>query len=251
MLNRDDLCKENINNKIRNTNMERYGVDSPFKRKDVRDKIKLTNLIKFGFECNLQNEENKNKVKKTVLKKYNCEHIMQSEIIKERLAQTNIKKYGVKSQIQRPEIKEQIKQTNLRLYGVEHSCQNKEIHEKQVRNSYSTKKYKLPSGNIIKIQGYEPFALNELLNSFDETEIITGSKNVPDIWYFDEKDKKHRHFVDIFIPKINKCIEIKSIWTFNVSKKTVLLKQEAGKKLGYLYEIWVFDKNGVKIGFYD
>ena len=45
------------------------------------------------------------------------------------------------------------------------------------------------------------------------------------------------NYVDFFIKSLNKCIEVKSIWTF-------LIKQDTSKKLGYLYEIWIFEPNG-------
>ena len=77
-----------------------------------------------------------------------------------------------------------------------------------------------------------------------EEDIVTGSKNVPTIWYNDEAGKKHRHYVDIFIPSQNKCIEIKSTWTAEKKKDNIFLKQESGKKLGYSYEIWVYNNKG-------
>jgi len=128
---------------------------------------------------------------------------------------------------------------------------NPEIIEKNIKMSYYLKEYTLPSGNIIKIQGYEHFALDELLKNINENDIITGCKNVPTIWYNDESGKKHRHFVDIFIPSQNKCIEVKSTWTFKKQKEIVLLKKMAAKELGCLYEIWVYDKIGNKVEFYD
>ena len=87
--------------------------------------------------------------------------------------------------------------------------------------------------------------------NIDEEDIITGCKNVPTIWYNDLNNKKRRHFVDIFIPSKNKCIEVKSTWTFTKQKEIVFLKQNAAKELGYLYEIWVYDNKGNKVGFYN
>jgi hypothetical protein len=114
------------------------------------------------------------------------------------------------------------------------------------------KDYSMPSGKIIKIQGYENKALDELLrNNFGEDDIINGSKNVPTIWYNDGTGKKHRHFVDIYLPSINKCIEVKSTWTFKKQKDIVFFKQQAAKELGYLYEIWVYDNKGAKVEFYN
>jgi hypothetical protein len=85
----------------------------------------------------------------------------------------------------------------------------------------------------------------------DELDIITGCKNVPTIWYLDENSKKHRHFVDIFIPSKNKCIEIKSTWTAKQNEHNIFLKQHAGKDLGYEYELWIYDSKGKRVEFYN
>jgi hypothetical protein len=124
---------------------------------------------------------------------------------------------------------------------------NPYILEKLSKKCYSSKKYILPSGKIINVQGYEHFALNELLKIFNENDIISGSLNVPNIYYKDINNKIHKHYVDFYIPIINKCIEVKSIWTLEKKYDNVYIKQEAAKKLGYLYEIWVYDPLGVKI----
>jgi len=119
--------------------------------------------------------------------------------------------------------------------------------EKNIKSSYSKKDYTYPSGRIDQIQGYEHYALDELIinEKINESDIITGCRNVPEIWYHDENGKNHRYYVDIFIPSQNRCIEVKSEWTY--TKPNVLCKQKATEELGYKYEIWVYDKKGNKI----
>jgi hypothetical protein len=106
----------------------------------------------------------------------------------------------------------------------------------------------MPSGKIICYQGYENFALDELINieNILEEDIITNRKDVPEIWYLDKTGKKRRHFVDFFIKTQQRCIEVKSTWT-NQDKNNVLEKQKAAINLGYKYEIWIFDKKGNKL----
>jgi hypothetical protein len=132
-------------------------------------------------------------------------------------------------------------------YGVEYPMQVPEIAEKNSKNSFMKKDYILPSGKIIQIQGYEHFALDEIVTIFQEDDIINGMSNVPKIWYNDEKGKKHRHYVDFFIPSKQLCIEVKSTWTAEKKKDNIFLKQNAGKLLGYHYEIWVYDSKGNKV----
>jgi hypothetical protein len=144
------------------------------------------------------------------------------------------------------ETHDKIRQICLKKYGVENASQVPEIVDTKSKNSYKRKTYIFPSGNQIMCQGYEPFALNKLIKDelINETDIVTGAKNVPEIWYDDEAGKKHRHYVDIFIPSQNRMVEVKSTWTAEKKKDNIFLKQEAGKKLGYLYEIWIYNKKG-------
>ena len=65
--------------------------------------------------------------------------------------------------------------------------------------------------------------------------------------YNDNNGKKRRHFVDIYIPNQNLCIEVKSTWTAKLHEGNILLKQSAGKELGFQYEIWVYSKEGIKV----
>ena len=154
-----------------------------------------------------------------------------------------LEKYNVEYPMQSDICKTKFKQTCLEKYGVEYPHQVPEIAEKASKNSYRKKIYITPTGREIKCQGYEPFALDKLIqkDNISEDDIITGCKNVPTIWYDDEQGKKHRHYVDIFIPSQNRCIEVKSTWTAQKKKHIIYLKQEAAKQLGYNYEIWIYN----------
>ena len=243
------LQNEGVKEKRRLSNLEKYGFGHNLQREEIKEKVRATNLEKYGVEYSSQREEVKDKCKKNNLEKYGMEHFTQTNTMKEKTRKTNLEKYGVEYNLQREEIRDQIRATNLEKYGVEYNMQNPEIMEKQIKSSYYLKDYTLPSGSIIKIQGYEHYALDELFHqeNIDENDIITGCKNVPTIWYNDVNEKRRRHFVDIFIPRQNKCIEVKSTWTFTTQKETIFLKQQAAKELGYLYEIWVYDGKGVKL----
>ena len=121
--------------------------------------------------------------------------------------------------------------------------QNPEIAEKAFKNAFQYKTYTSSSGQTFKYQGYENHALDELINEqkISEADIINGTNKVPTISYTDMNGNKHKHFVDIFLPKQNKCIEVKSTFLFGMHKENILNKQKAGKALGYEYEIWIYD----------
>ena len=266
------ICKEcftkNKKEKVKNTNLERYGVENTFQSKEKKEKIKQTNNIKYGIDYPTQNKEILNKIKKVNLEKYGVENQFQSEEVKGKIRKTNLDKYGVENAIQNKDIKDKLRstflkkygvehalqnkkckdkmiQTNLKRYGVEHSQQNQEIQEKTQRNAKKYKPYKMPSGALRKVQGYEPFALNELIKSYTEEQIKTDRKDVPRIEYILD-NKKHYYFPDIYISHENYIIEIKSIWTYKKELDKNDKKAEACKKEGYKFEFWVYDCKGNK-----
>lgn len=240
------LQNDEIKQKRTNTFIKKYGTEHPCQSEIIKQKIKETNLKICGFTTNLKSDITKNKIKKTNLIKYGVENILENEEIRKKIRLNILEKYGVEYPSQNEKIKKKIKETCINKYGVEHPSQNHEIAEKISKKCYKNKNYVFPSGKIIQVQGYENYALDFLLKNenINENDIITGCKNVPTIWYNDELGKKHRHYVDIFIPHLNRCIEVKSIWTAEKKKDCIFLKQESAKQLGYNYEIWIYNRKG-------
>jgi hypothetical protein len=78
------------------------------------------------------------------------------------------------------------------------------------------------------------------INNISEDDIKIGFKNVPTVWYNFE-NKKRRYYTDIFIVSENKCIEVKSDFTFIKDYEKNIAKQNGTKALGYDCEIWIFD----------
>ena len=241
------LQNKEVMQKRYDTNLEKYGCVNPMQNEEIINKAKETNLEKYGFTCTALNPKVIAKKQQTNLEKYGVTHIFSSHEIKEKIIKHNIEKYGVKYYFQTDDKKEKSKITCMEKYGVEYPMQDPTISEKASKNSYLTKKYTFPSGNIIDIQGYENYGLDILINNekINEEDIITKRKYVPNLWYM-YNDINHRHFVDIYVKSQKRCVEIKSTWTFKKNKEEVLLKQKSAQKAGYKYDIWVFDK-GAKL----
>jgi hypothetical protein len=237
---------QEVKDKIKNTCLEKYGVNHPSKTQEIKTKHKQTNLKKYGVECNLQLEVCKEKIKNTCLEKYGTEYATQSEEVKTKIKKTCVEKYGVEYSSQTQQFKDKCKQTCLEKYGVEYSSQDPTISEKSSKNAYKAYDYIFPSGRVERIQGYENFMLNDLLQKEGilEDDIVVKRSDVPSVWYEDASKKKRRYFVDCFIKTQNRCIEAKSTWTAAKKKDCIYLKQQALKDVGYLCEIWVYDGKG-------
>jgi hypothetical protein len=104
----------------------------------------------------------------------------------------------------------------------------------------------MPSGEVRRVQGYEPFALDDLLKVYTEEQIITQRKRIPRISYSIDS-KKCYYFPDIYIPHENKIIEVKSTWTININPDVIDYKGKATEAAGYIYELWCFNAKGERI----
>lgn len=212
--------------KCGNINISRF---CDFKNKNSRcrecgkDSRKETNMKRYGADCPLQNKEIQEKIKETNMERYGCENPFQNEAIKEK-----------------------IKETNMEKYGVPNACQNPSVMKKLLSSLYKSKPYTLPSGKVVQIMGYEDLALDELLKTYHEDDIVIDNTKIPSFSYI-EDSKNRKYFPDIYIPKENKIIEIKSTWTYNIHFEKNKIKFEAVKNAGYSFECWIYDKKKNKI----
>lgn len=237
---------EEIKEKAKQTCLKNHGVEYAMQSEDIKKQTQQTNLEKYGVVCTMNCETSKEKAKETYLKKFGVEHSSKSKEVKEKNKKTCLERYGVEYSSQNKGIQEKIKKSNLEKYGTEHPSQNIEIFNKTQKNSKKYKEYKMPSGEIRKVQGYEPFALDTLVKEFTEDQIITERSKIPRIPYIVDGKQKY-YFPDIFIYSIHKIIEVKSTWTYKCKLDNIFLKEKATKELGYDYEFWVFDKQGKRL----
>ena len=102
---------ESATAKRRETNLERYGSVSPFGNKEIQNRIKKNFIEKYGTHPR-STEAVKNKMKQTCLSKYGVDNVSKAVEIKEKISESNKISYSTG----KPQLKAQ--QTNLRKYGV-------------------------------------------------------------------------------------------------------------------------------------
>jgi len=128
--------------------------------------------------------------------------------------------------------------------------QNIEVFEKQQKNSYYYKDYTLPSGKIVRIQGYEDKALDELLLIYREEDLLISNHDIFSkfgAFEYEYEEKTHRYFPDIFLIPENRFIEVKSTRTFSVNRQKNLLKKNSVLAKGLDFVFWIYGKEGKKI----
>lgn len=140
------------------------------------------------------------------------------------------------------------KQLYFNQHGVYHAMQRSDIFEKSLKSAFKYKSANINGKEFKNLQGYEEFGIKYIINTFfgvTVNDIEAGErKNIPSIWYADINNIKRIHHPDMFIPKLNTLIEIKSKYTFEANKKQNLLKRQSAISQGYNYIILIFDDIG-------
>jgi len=150
----------------------------------------------------------------------------------------------------RPEVIEQHRNNTIKLWQQEEYrtknlnsriefWKDKEKSEEYIKSCLKYKDFIMPSGKIVKIQGYEPQFLTELLKTYQEDDIIIRKRI-----HYQFKEKEHNYFPDFFIKSKNWIIEVKSEWTFKQHEEQNLAKRKACLKQGYNFSFVIFNKRG-------
>lgn len=119
-------CKS-IQNKIVETNRERYGCDRPTQSKEIKDKVRNTCIDRYNVENPMQVDEFKKHMFETNIQKFGQSSYSQTEEFKIRFEETCQTRFGVSNPMQAQEIYNKMIETNNKVYGVDHPIQNKNI----------------------------------------------------------------------------------------------------------------------------
>jgi len=126
----------------------------------VKEKIKETCLEKFGVEFAMQSLLVKEKQQKTLLDNYGVKNPSQSEEVKEKKKQTNLDNRGFENPMQSPDIKEKVRQTHNNLMNRSIVLEIKKYKDKF--------KLKLGGGWLLKKQEFLDTMLRELKMIYGE-----------------------------------------------------------------------------------
>ena len=186
-------CKyKEIRKSIKKFNLENYGVENCMQRPEIRKKQEETMLKTYGAKFTLQVPELYAKAVDTWKFKYDTDHPMQNEDVKKKVVETNIERYGFKCSFSNNEVQEKYKLNFLKNHGVENPYQLETVKINAYKafikwwnsadranyfdssNSkwFKRKNYIFPSGKEILVQGCENLALDQLLQTYTETDII-------------------------------------------------------------------------------
>ena len=214
--------------KRKNTNLEKYGVESTTQLQSTKDKIKATNLKRLGVDVPAKSKIVQDKMAETNLKRYGHKAPMQSKQIQEKAVKTNLKRLGVKYPGQSEEVKEKIKKTNLERYGAECTLASEIVKEKiketnlERYNAETWRKSEVGRETLREITGSKEFKqkcydTKKKNNTFNKSKIekqleLELRKVFPDL-KTQYKSEVYVFDCDFYIPSLDLYIEYNGTWT--------------------------------------
>lgn len=219
---------EEIQNKRRCTNLEKYGVDIASKLPEVIEKNKQSHIQNWG-DYAMRDKDVLNRRNITCIDRYGGVGMASPELF-DKMKNSNVKKYGVEYYSSTEDWYDKCVKTALTKYGEEWVSKVDYINTKQQAGGYSYYDFEFPSGKVIRVQGYEPRVLTKLVIEYNEDDIIVGVQNIINeigFFHYEYENTNHRYYPDIYIKSENQVIEVKSTYTFNKEKEKNLLKRDS------------------------
>lgn len=260
--------------KIKKTNIKKYGVENPIKNKKIRKKIKETNIKKYGekyptaYGSNGFKKRMKEKYgsenptaygtenfKKRMKEKYNVENVWQSKQIKEKIKEQHL------------QIKEKKEKTCLKNYGTKYYLQSQEGKNNFSKNKEKMKKnYNKTCQKKYGVDWYiQSESKNQKIKRYDkvwkskkENRTTNSSKVEQELFSYllnkyenierNFKTKEYPFHCDFYIKDLNLYIELQGFWTHGY--RAFLNTKEDNNQLfewKKKAETSTFFKNGINI----
>jgi hypothetical protein len=203
--------KHEINEKIKKTNIERYGVENVMFSERIKEEIRKTNLEKYGVESTFSVKEIRDKIKETIKNRYGVENISQNKEIQKKIRKSILKtvklKYG--------EIYDNINQINVSEESLK-KLKDKDWlliqhHKLEKTCTEIGSELGIVYGTVISWLKKHDLEVRKFYASSYEKEILNFIKNVCD------KEINHRikiknKEIDIFIPYHRVAIEFNGLF---------------------------------------
>ena len=132
-------------------------------------------------------------------------------------------------------------------------CSN-QIKATNLRRAAKMKEVFTEDGTRIRLQGFEPQALNWILNKFSKLDVsdivFDSSGEAPKVRYKVGR-RNHTYYPDMYIPKQNRIIEVKSTYTLGLNTgkgwRKTQEKAKACKEAGYKFVLLLMTKTGDRL----
>lgn len=112
--------QEEIQAKIEETNLKRFGHRNPTQNKEVQEKARQTNLERYGVEYVITAPKVQKKIRQTFNERYGVDYVYEIPDIRDKARKTMIERYGVENSMHLPETVAKVQATNMKRYGAKY-----------------------------------------------------------------------------------------------------------------------------------
>lgn len=259
--------RSEVKEKIKNTNLERYGASCPLNTQEkiakrveklfgteesiskIVKKRRETSQKRYGADHIMKTEEGMNRLKNAMQEKYGVDFPLQNEEIKDKTKQTCQERYGVDNPLSLTEVSVKGYKTSLEKYGVEHYNQLPEMKEylrencrewlsESWENSWAKGTVRPEEWNQKQSETMAKLIVSGKFNPEDSRFYITG-------YFHSEKCKKKRAF-------FRSSLEIRAHYLFHNDDDvlwyenepfSIPYKNQDGNIRNYIPDFFVFRKN--------
>jgi hypothetical protein len=207
----NEIWKEKLESSLKKKYGE--GVTNVFQREDVKEKIKCTNLQKYGVEYTGQSEEVKTKIRKTMMERYGVEYNSQIKGFKRNLLNTYYEKLIEKLK----DYKLSIITSKEEYKGVNHSQSHSDYYDMRCEECGKDFKYKFNTKKDLKYAcpHCHPFYrsraeedINKFVSKYFST--LTNDRTI--------LSESHNSELDIYIPSKKIAIEYNGLYWHSQSQ---------------------------------
>ena len=222
-----------------------HGVAQPSQTAETHKCWTATNLERHGANYPVQCPSIMASHVSTLMSRYGVTNITHIPGAKEKARATTRELFGADYAIQSEEGQRRYKENSLNKHGVENPTQNPQVFRRILASLYSTHPLTLPSGRIVKYQGYENRSiLRQLLTHTEDQIDFNAELAIP---WTKNSGKRGMYFPDLTIPSERRLIEVKSPYTFErgLTDGTLLAKMVGALNAGWeaTIEVWAAKGN--------
>jgi hypothetical protein len=124
-----------------------------------------------------------------------------------------------------------------------HKCPQCAQIEKHINNGFKWKSYIFPTGNEVKVQGYECLTINYLISSSISPNDIKVRREEKPVILYEWSGSTRRYFPDCLLDTCNTIVETKSTYTWTFQKEQNFAKIKGSIESGYNIRVIVWDRN--------
>jgi hypothetical protein len=243
---KSEACKEALKRK--------FGDNHHMKSEEVKDKVRRTNFEKYSVTNVFAVESVKQKIRDVLLQRYGVEHALQSDVIRTKFEQTCLDKFGVSSPLSSSDVQDKINETIKKKYGVDHLSKSSVVRN----NVRKTMLERYGVENVLQLKTVRKLSAsqeswNKRIETMKKNKSFNSSK--AELLFVETCDrlefeldkqvkvsKDHRWAVDFYVKNLHVYVQIDGVYWHGLDRSLDEIKKFIKPRDVVIYNKWLTDR---------